>query len=64
MTDYNIKFNIKSYDKKIYKVREYKYYVNDKGIHKDIGKDCKGHFFDTLQEVHKFWININTAPEA
>ena len=25
MTDYNIKFNIKSYDKKIYKVREYKY---------------------------------------
>jgi hypothetical protein len=64
MSDYKLAFNIKPYDEKKQVFREYKYYVNDAGIHKDIGEDCKGHFFDTLQEAHKYWIDNNTAPEA
>lgn len=64
MTDYKLAFNIKPYDEKKHIFKKYRYYVNDEGIHKDIGEDCKGHFFDTLQEAHKYWIDNNTALEA
>ena len=64
MSDYKIKFNIKSYNEKKQHFIKYKYYVNDEGIHKDIGEDCKGLFFDTLQKAYKYWINNNIAHEA
>jgi len=41
-----------------------KYYVNNKGIHKDVGEECKGVFFDSIQEAFKYWKNLCIAKEA
>lgn len=65
MSDNKEETNIKSNDEKKEIIREYRYYVNDEGIHRDIGEDCKGYFFDTIKEAYEFWkSNNNNAEEA
>ena len=67
MSDNKGESNIKSYDEKKEIIREYRYYVNDEGIHRDIGEDCKGYFFDTVEEAVEYWKsnnNNNNAEEA
>ena len=65
MSDNKEETNIKSNDEKKESIREYRYYVNDEGIHRDIGEDCKGYFFDTVEEAFKYWnSNNNNAEEA
>lgn len=67
MSDNKGESNIKSYDEKKEIIREYRYYVNDEGIHRDIGEDCKGYFFDTVEEAFEYWKsnnNNNNAEEA
>lgn len=67
MSDNKRESNIKSNDEKKEIIREYSYYVNDEGIYKDIGEDCKGYFFDNVEEAFEYWKsnnNNNNAEEA
>lgn len=31
------------------------YYVNNRGVHKDIGEECKGIFFISIYKAIKYW---------